>query len=222
MQKHNIGHHTYTNSDVHDTDIRDYDEIFTNNGGKSPFFHKHKVILFWCVTSVLYFNLIILSYRYIIKERKYNELVLNLLSLLLLPTALIMNFWWIGVLIFLGMYVVVWVHLAFAFMVNHIGMPIIDGATIRQYAWLDLQTLTSRNVSGWSVVHHIFWGLNKQIEHHLFPQIARNKIQKVSLEVRDFCKEKGIPYHDVSFWHWLKEIYRTLKTGETVRFDRPA
>lgn len=92
MDKHNIGHHTFTNSDIHDTDIRDYDEIFTGNGGKSPFFHKHKKILFWFATSILYFNLIFRSYEYIIREKKYGEMILNLLSILLLPTMLVLNF----------------------------------------------------------------------------------------------------------------------------------
>lgn len=218
MDKHNIGHHTFTNSDIHDTDIRDYDEIFTGNGGKSPFFHKHKKILFWFATSILYFNLIFRSYEYIIREKKYGEMILNLLSILLLPTMLVLNFWlllWIGMLFLI--YILVGIHLAFVFMVNHIGMPIIDGTTIKEYAWLDLQTQTSRNIRGWICIHHVFWGLNKQIEHHLFPLISRHKIGKISKEVKAFCKEKWIPYHEVSFGQALREIWKTLKTGETIK-----
>lgn len=110
----------------------------------------------------------------------------------------------------------VWMHLAFVFMVNHIGMEIIDGHTIKQYAWLDLQTRTSRNIAGGEIINHIFWWLNKQIEHHLFPQVSRKNILKVGDEVEKFCKEKWIQYHNVSFIQWIKEIYNTLKTWKTL------
>ncbi len=92
MKKHNNEHHTFTNSDIHDTDIRDYDEIFTKNPGKSQFFQKHKRILFWCATSLLYFNLVALSYRHVLQNGKYGELVLNLLFLGILPGALIWRY----------------------------------------------------------------------------------------------------------------------------------
>lgn len=70
-KKHNVEHHTFTNSDIYDTDIRDYDEIFTNNKGKYPFYNKHRRVLFWLSTSILYFNLIFLSYSHIYKNKRY-------------------------------------------------------------------------------------------------------------------------------------------------------
>lgn len=217
MKKHNTEHHTFTNSDIQDSDIRDYDEIFTKNPGKSKFFHTHKRVLFWIVTSVLYFNLIFLSYKHILENRKYGELALNIMFICILPGSLFMNFWvwtWIGML--MCIYILVWVHLAFVFMVNHIGMEIIDGNRIREYAWLDLQTRTSRNIKWWIIINHIFGWLNKQIEHHLFSQASRYNIIKVSTEVKAFCKEKWIQYHDVGFLESIREIYHTLKTGETI------
>lgn len=101
-------------------------------------------------------------------------------------------------------------------MVNHIGMEIIDGKRVREYAWFDLQTRTSRNIQGGVVINHIFGGLNKQVEHHLFPHVSRWNILKVGQEVRSFCREKGIRYHDVSFWKAISEIWNTLTTGKTV------
>ncbi len=216
-KKHNIEHHNYTNSDIHDTDIRDYDEIFTKNKWKSIFFHKYKTILFWFATSLLYFRLIFLSYDYIITSKKYWEFFLNLSNILILPIFLFYNFWlWIALLIIIIIYILVWVHLAFVFMTNHIWMEVIDWDRIREYSWIDLQTITSRNITGWFFVHELFGWLNKQIEHHIFPQIARNKIIAVSDEVKVFCLEKWIQYHDVSFWTAISEIYSTLKTGKTL------
>lgn len=70
-KKHNVEHHSFTNSDIHDSDIRDYDEIFTNNEWKSKFFNKHKKVLFWFSTTLLYFNLIYLSLVYAINSKNY-------------------------------------------------------------------------------------------------------------------------------------------------------
>lgn len=147
MKKHNNEHHIYTNSDIHDTDIRDYDEIFTKNPGKSTFFYKHRTLLFWCASSIVYFNLIILSYRYILIYRKYGELLLNLVFLLLFLSLLSIQYGFImALVVFFVIGIMTGVHLAFVFMTNHIGMEIIDGKKIQEYAWLDLQTRTSRNI----------------------------------------------------------------------------
>ncbi|MGE4444333.1 MAG: acyl-CoA desaturase [Candidatus Altimarinota bacterium] len=216
FKKHNLEHHTFTNSDIHDTDIRDYDEIFTKNTGKSPFFEKHKTILFWIVTTLVYFNLIYLSYKFLIENKKYKELFLNILHLFGLPLVLFLNFGIMGFLYLSIIYIGVGMHLAFVFMVNHIGMEIIDGNKIKEYAWLDLQTRTSRNILGGEIINQIFGGLNKQIEHHLFPQVSRKNILAVGKEVEKFCKQKGIPYHNVTFIQGIKEIYHTLKTGKTL------
>lgn len=217
IQKHNVSHHAHTNSDIHDIDIRDYDEIFTHNEWKIPFFHKHKRVLFWMSSVLVYFVSVWLSYQHIITHRKYGELILSLIFFLLLPYALVIQFGFIlGIGILLAISILVWVHLAFVFMVNHIGMQVIDGNTIREYSWLDLQTRTSRNIVWGRIVNHIFGWLNKQIEHHLFPQVSRYHIRAVAKEVQEFCKEKNIQYHEVTFCKALQEIATTLKTGATI------
>lgn len=199
FQKHNLDHHTFTNSDIHDTDIRDYDEIFTKNKWKSDFFEKHKKILFWVSTSLVYFNLIYLSYKFLIQKKKHSELILNTLFFCIFPTLFIIAYGVLG-FVYLGIiFILVWIHLAFVFMVNHIGMEIIDGNKIQEYTWFDLQTRTSRNIQWWKIINHIFGWLNKQIEHHLFPQISRKNILNASKEVEKYCKDKRITYHNVSF-----------------------
>ncbi len=37
-------------------------------------------------------------------------------------------------------------------------------------------------------------GLNHQIEHHLFPSMARPNLRHAQPLVRAFCAEQGIPY----------------------------
>ncbi len=216
-EKHNVGHHTFTNSDIHDTDIRDYDEIFTWNSWKFPIFHRYKRLLFWCVTPLVYPNLIIRSWIHILEQRKYGEMLFSIGYICILPTAFILAFGFFhGILCFIVLTFLVWMHLAFVFMVNHIWMEIIDGKKVREYAWIDLQTRTSRNILGGECIHQIFGWLNKQIEHHLFPRVSRYRIRAVSLEVKKFAKEKWLPYHEVTFREAIREIYNTLRTGKTL------
>lgn len=216
IDKHNVGHHNSTNSNIHDTDIRDYDEIFTGRVGKHPIFHRYKKVLFWMAPVFVYFNLLIESYKFLFRKKYFGEMIMNLLFLFF-PILLIYQFGIIGgAIVFLSIGAIVGIILGYVFMVNHIGLEVIDGLHIRDYAWLDLQTRTSRNISGTRLTTEIFWGLDKQIEHHLFPQISRRKIRKVAEVVKDFCKKNNLPYHEVSFRNWLKEIYQTLSTGEVL------
>ncbi|GAB0174250.1 MAG: hypothetical protein HHAS10_01290 [Candidatus Altimarinota bacterium] len=220
IEKHNVGHHNSTNSNIHDTDIRDYDEIFTGRVGKHPFFHKHKKVLFWIAPIFLYFNLLIESYKFLFRKKYFPEMLMNLLFLLF-PTLLIIQFGAIiGIFVFLAIGVIVGMILGYVFMVNHIGLEIIDGLHIREYAWIDLQTRTSRNILGTRLTTEIFGGLDKQIEHHLFPQISRRKIRKVAKVVKEFCIANNLPYHEVSFFEGLSEIAHTLKTGETLNIGK--
>lgn len=214
-KKHNVEHHSFTNSDIHDTDIRDYDEIFTKNKWKSDFFYKYRKYLFWIVTSVLYLNLILQSFIFVIKNKKLLELFFMIINLFLLPLFLFLNYSYFWFLYLLIIYVLVWIHLAFVFMVYHIWMEIIDWIEVKKYKWLDLQTRTTRNIKGWVFINHIFGWLNKQIEHHIFPTLSRKNILKASVLVKKYCRENNIKYHEVSFFEWLKEIMNTLKTWET-------
>lgn len=217
FQKHNVGHHNSTNSDIHDTDIRDYDEIFTGRSGMHPFFHKYKKVLFWFAPIFVYFNLLMKSTQFIIQEKKYGEGMMSLFFLIF-PASLIFHFSFFPALFcFVGIGIIVGYILGYVFMVNHIGLEIIDGLKIREYAWIDLQTRTSRNITGSRLTTELFWWLDKQIEHHLFPGISRRKIRKVAKVVKEYCQSHGLPYHEVSFQVALSEIYQTLKTGETLK-----
>ena len=215
MNKHNVGHHVFTNSDIHDTDIRDYDEIFTKNTGKSQFYYRYRKILFWFSLSLVYFNLAIHSYIYVIKNKKYIELFLLLVSFCLLPAHLMFYFWFSGLLWLFVIYLLVGIHLWLVFCVNHIWMEIIDGKDVKKYSWFDLQTRTSRNICLPKYTRFLFWWLDKQIEHHLFPNVPRNKIYILSDLLKEFTSKHKIKYHDVTFWSALKEIHVTLCTWKT-------
>ena len=99
-------------------------------------------------------------------------------------------------------------YMGSVFAPNHKGMPTIDGDS--QLDFVRKQVLTSRDVRGHAVTDFLYGGLNYQIEHHLFPSLARNKLGKAQVIVRAFCKERGIPYRESGAIESHKEIIQFL------------
>ncbi|NAZ77122.1 acyl-CoA desaturase [Kineococcus sp. T13] len=84
-----------------------------------------------------------------------------------------------------------------AFVPNHTGMPIL--ARGRKMDFLHRQVLSSRNVGGNLLVDFFMGGLNRQVEHHLFPSMPRPHLKLVQPMVRRHCAEVGVPYTEASF-----------------------
>jgi fatty acid desaturase len=83
-------------------------------------------------------------------------------------------------------------YLGSSFAPNHKGMPILD-ATERS-GFLHRQVLTSRNVRGGLITDVALGGLNYQIEHHLFPSMPRPNLRHSQPMIREFCRQRGLPY----------------------------
>ena len=75
---------------------------------------------------------------------------------------------------------------------NHKGMPMIDESNRMDY--LREQVLTARNVTAHPVIDFVYGGLNYQIEHHLFPAMARSNLSAAQPIVAAFCAERGVDY----------------------------
>lgn len=54
-------------------------------------------------------------------------------------------------------------------------------------------------------------GLEFQIEHHLFPQLPRHNLEKVTPFVKDICERHGIPYRSQSCSEALADIMRDFR-----------
>jgi len=87
------------------------------------------------------------------------------------------------------------VMLGMSFAPNHKGMPIVPRDM--RLDFLRRQVLVSRNVRGGPLTDMLMGGLNYQIEHHLFPSMARPHLKKVQPIVRAYCARAGIPYTEV-------------------------
>ena len=88
-------------------------------------------------------------------------------------------------------------------------MPILEEGADSDF--LLQQVLTSRNVRSNPLTDVWYGGLNYQIEHHLFPNLPRNKLGEAQVIVRSFCQERSISYCDTSLIQSWREILGSLQ-----------
>jgi fatty acid desaturase len=101
-------------------------------------------------------------------------------------------------------------YLGCAFAPNHKGMPTLTAAD--ELDFLRRQVLTSRNVAGGWLVDWLLGGLNYQIEHHLFPNMARPNLRHAQPLIRGFCQQHQIDYREASLLGSYTEAVRYLHT----------
>ncbi|MFB7501946.1 acyl-CoA desaturase [Streptomyces broussonetiae] len=102
-------------------------------------------------------------------------------------------------------YAVQGVYFGMIFAPNHKGMQVRDGEE-ETLDWLERQVLTSRNIRPSLLTDFLYGGLNYQIEHHLFPSMAQKNLPRARVLTRQYCAERGIPYHEVGFWASYREV----------------
>jgi fatty acid desaturase len=98
---------------------------------------------------------------------------------------------------FLGVQLAVFgLYMGISFAPNHKGMPIIEHD--QKVDFFSRQVLTSRNISGGRFVEHFMGGLNYQVEHHLFPNMARPNLRAARTLVQQHCADLGVPYTETT------------------------
>ncbi|SDQ99296.1 Fatty acid desaturase [Curtobacterium sp. UNCCL20] len=95
-----------------------------------------------------------------------------------------------------------------AFAPNHKGMRIIEAG--ERVDFLSRQVLTSRDISGGRWVEFFMGGLNHQVEHHLFPSMARPNLRAARVIVRRYCDEQGVPYTETTLVRSYAIVVRYL------------
>ena len=110
---------------------------------------------------------------------------------------------------FLGVQLaVLGLYLGGTFAPSHKGMPIL-GSDVR-IDFLRRQVLMSRNITGSYVMTAAMGGLNYQIEHHLFPSMPGPNLRRAQGTVRDFCRQRGVPYTETSLLRSYRIVVRYL------------
>jgi fatty acid desaturase len=114
------------------------------------------------------------------------------------------------------------VYMGASFAPNHKGMLIVPEDAKMDF--LSKQVLTSRNIRGGWVMSILMGGLNFQIEHHLFPNMARPHLIRTREIVREECAHLELPYTETSLVESYVIVVRYLnRVGLAARdpFDCP-
>ena len=98
-------------------------------------------------------------------------------------------------------------YIASVFAPNHKGMPVLCQTT--RLSFLEHQIITSRNITDNWFTDFVYLSLNYQIEHHLFPDCARNKLKLVTPYIKELCRTHGLPFTVVG----LRESFGVILDG---------
>ena len=72
--------------------------------------------------------------------------------------------------------------------------------------------LTSRNITGGRWLSVVMGGLNHQVEHHLFPSMARPHLRRLAPLVAAHCAAEGVPYTQTTLWQGYRQVVTYLNT----------
>jgi linoleoyl-CoA desaturase len=231
---HNIVHHTYTNIAGHDEDIdvapglirfsetepankihryqhlyafglyslamlswvfrKDYKKFFQTKIGCQATNHP----------KIEYFNLFFFKFLYYF-------------LFIVLPLIVLDITWWQFIIGFLAMQLAQGLVLGLVFQLAHV----VEGTTFPQpnydgnieEAWAIHQMMTTANFSTNSkFAGFLCGGLNRQIEHHLFPKICHIHYPSIGKIIKDTALEFNLPYiENPTFLSALSSHYRMLK-----------
>jgi fatty acid desaturase len=133
-------------------------------------------------------------------------------------TVLFHYFWFVGTACYLlpGWKPLVWMAvtelmsgmlLGFVFVLSHNGMEVYN--TSKEF--VSAQIVSTRDIKGNLFNDWFTGGLNRQIEHHLFPTMPRHNLNKIAPRVEVFCKKHGLVYEDVSIATGTCKVLKALK-----------
>jgi fatty acid desaturase len=112
---------------------------------------------------------------------------------------------------FLGVQLVVFgAYMGLSFAPNHIGMTMFTLDAKPDF--LRKQILSSRNIRGGWGMTILMGGLNFQIEHHLFPSMARPHLFAAQRLVREASLREGIVYTETTLVEAYRVVIRYMKT----------
>lgn len=105
-----------------------------------------------------------------------------------------------------------------AFAPNHKGMPLVPRDA--KIDFFERQVLTSRNIRGSWLKDNLMGGLNYQVEHHLFPSMARPNLKRAHAIVLAYCADKNITLVEMNLMSAYKAIIVYLnKVGLSNNVD---
>ncbi|NOJ60248.1 acyl-CoA desaturase [Arthrobacter sp. 260] len=211
-------HHDHPNTVSVDPDIAKgalvfHEEAVGERSRVAAFVLQRQGYLLFPLLLFLGYTLYFDSLKYLLSRTRVSHRWLELSGVLLrlgLYAAVVFVFLPPGLgAAFIGVQMAVFgLYLGSSFAPNHKGMPIIPAG--QRVDFLSRQVLTSRNISGGRLLALLMGGLNYQVEHHLFPDMARPQLRRAQMIVQAHCLEHGVPYTETSLLRSYGIVIRYL------------
>jgi fatty acid desaturase len=227
VSKHNRHHGNPNDVDL-DPDIKVgaiayNDEQAQARRGAGRLAAMYQAYLFFPLTTFLAWSMHVAGFTYLIKEQsRYRGLEVVLLvvhAIAYLGAMVYLLGPWSALMVVLIQKAVGGAYMAAVFAPNHKGMPQTDAGSRMDF--VRTQVLTARNVRGHPLTDLWYGSLNYQIEHHLFPGMPRLNMRRAQPIIAEFCKERGIAYHETSFLDSYRELLSFLnEIGAPLRAER--
>jgi fatty acid desaturase len=201
VKKH-TAHHQNPNTkgkdpDIHTGVVAFHEEGAAGKRGLAAVVTRHQGALLFPLILFLGFSLVLDSAKTLFGRRgvrfRYVEIGLLVLRFGALLAVLFLMLPWGMALAFIGVQMGVFgFYMGASFAPNHKGMPILE--TGSRVDFLTRQVVTSRNIRGGFFMDTLMGGLNRQVEHHLFPDMARPELRRSTALVREACGRNGIEF----------------------------
>lgn len=212
---HNIVHHTYTNIPGHDEDIEVAPGLIRLDESEKVnrvqrYQHLYAFWLYglaslsWVLRKdyVKFFQKSIGQHRAKHPKKEYFNLffykILHYFLFIGVPVLVLHLSWWQAALGFLAMHLAEGVVMGLVFQLAHVvegtDFPVPNEQGNVEEAWAEHQMRTTANFAPKSAVaSFLLGGLNRQIEHHLFPKVCHVHYPAVAAIVRKTAAEFDLP-----------------------------
>eukprot|EP00898_Chlorokybus_atmophyticus_P000597 jgi/Chlat1/1538/Chrsp122S00078 len=97
--------------------------------------------------------------------------------------------------------------LSFVFVQSHNGMEVYND---RHKDFVSKQVVSTRDIQSSLLNDWFTGGLNRQIEHHLFPTMPRHNLGCIAPAVKALCERHGLVYEDASFAEGTAKVLERL------------
>lgn len=246
-QQHVVGHHSFTNVENYDPDIRVKDPDVRRVTYKQPIqkYHSFQHIYLGALYGLLALKGVLVDDFAAaltgsigpVKIPKMTTLefgvfiggkILYTLYMFVLPSFFSHHNVSIRAILYIVSQLVCGWTLAFLFQLAHVvpeaAFPVVDlsdGQPKLHQGWAAMQVRTTTNFCTNSMLWtHLSGGLNFQIEHHLFPSVCHLYYPSIHPIVKATCKDFNVPYHSYpSFWTALKAHLLHLKNVGSENFE---
>ena len=224
-------HHSHTNE--HDLDPDCLSNVFSVEGGSASrktglgrFMTRHQAVLL-----PLLFPLWALAMKsdglgFIARgwRRCWRDIVATLLHVvvwLVLPLIIAGPLALVG---YLAANMVAGIYLGAVIPVNHVATTYLTST--HELSFVEHQLATCRNIRAprsrplAAVFSFLFIGLDRQIEHHLFPWAPACRLATGSEVIRELCRERGLPYNETSYRRAVVELASHFaRVGRIAKLD---